>query len=165
MGLIRSCFPFNVGLPHRKVGSAPALPVSRPAQRLLTLRPACLPSRLRDPLRQRLQRLRYLHHCSGCYRAERSSSRAGLAPFVDQRPVSGRRWRIRFRCWPPSAAQTVHAVFPHTAFTKTRSYGTQSKVLIESGLPAQTHRTACAQEVVSSPCCASVYNGATRCDV
>ena len=31
--------------------------------------------------------------------------------------VSGRRRRTR-RCWPPSAAQTVHAVFPHTAFTK-----------------------------------------------
>ena len=35
--------------------------------------------------------------------------------------VSGRRWRIGLpRCWPPSAAQTVHAGFPHTAFTKTQ---------------------------------------------
>jgi hypothetical protein len=94
MGLIRSCFPINVGLPRRKGGSAPALPVSRPAQRLLTLRPACLPSRLRDPLRQRLQRLRHLHHCSGCYRAERSSSRTGFAPAVDQR-LSRRTFRCR----------------------------------------------------------------------
>src|SRR5690349_24292185 len=31
--------------------------------------------------------------------------------------------------WPPSAAQTVHAVFPHTALTKTRSSVMQSKVL------------------------------------
>jgi hypothetical protein len=34
---------------------------------------------------ERLQRLRCLHHCSDCYRAERSSSRVGLAPTVDQR--------------------------------------------------------------------------------
>src|ERR1700689_1196211 len=48
--------------------------------------------------------------------------------------VSGRRWRIRFpRCWPPSASQTVHAVFPHTAFTKTHSSGTQGKKLTDHG--------------------------------
>src|SRR3989440_13083706 len=29
--------------------------------------------------------------------------------------------------WPPSAAQTVRAVFPHTAFTKTHASGMQSK--------------------------------------
>src|SRR5580692_5910152 len=29
--------------------------------------------------------------------------------------------------WPPSAAQTVRAVFPHTAFTKTHASETQSK--------------------------------------
>jgi hypothetical protein len=29
--------------------------------------------------------------------------------------------------WPPSAAQTVHAVFPHTAFTKTRDSKMQQK--------------------------------------
>jgi hypothetical protein len=38
-----------------------------------------------DPLHRRLQRLCYLHRCSDCYRAERTSSRAGLAPTVDQR--------------------------------------------------------------------------------
>jgi hypothetical protein len=36
-------------------------------------------------LHRRLQRLHYLHRCFGCYRAERTSSRAGLAPAVDQR--------------------------------------------------------------------------------
>ena len=36
-------------------------------------------------LHRRLQRLRYLHRCFDCYRAERTSSRAGLAPAVDQR--------------------------------------------------------------------------------
>jgi hypothetical protein len=50
-----------------------------------------------------LQRLRYLHHCLDCYRAERTSSRAGLPPAVDQRlftahfriKVSNRRERHR----------------------------------------------------------------------
>jgi hypothetical protein len=32
---------------------------------------------------RRLQRLCYLHRCSDCYRAERTSSRVGLAPTVD----------------------------------------------------------------------------------
>jgi hypothetical protein len=36
--------------------------------------------------------------------------------------TSGRRWRIRFRCWPPSAAQTARAVFPHAAFTKIQRF-------------------------------------------
>ena len=39
-------FSINVGLPQLHGGSAPALIVSRPAQRLLTLRPARSPSRL-----------------------------------------------------------------------------------------------------------------------
>jgi hypothetical protein len=38
-----------------------------------------------DPLHRRLQRLRYLYRCFDCYRAERTSSRAGLSPAVDQR--------------------------------------------------------------------------------
>src|SRR5690348_9191286 len=43
--------------------------------------------------------------------------------------------------WPPSAAQTVHAVFPHTAFTKTHASGMQSKESIERGSQARTLRT------------------------
>ena len=84
-GLIRSYFSINVGLPQKHGGSAPALIVSRPAQRLLTLRPACSPSRLSDPLHRRLRRLRFLHRRSDCYRVERTSSRAGLSPAVNQR--------------------------------------------------------------------------------
>ena len=38
-----------------------------------------------DPLHRRLQQLRCLHCCSDCYRVERTSSRAGLSPAVDQR--------------------------------------------------------------------------------
>jgi hypothetical protein len=37
------------------------------------------------------------------------------------------------QCWPPSAAQTVHADFPHTAFTKIQSSGMPKKVLGRSG--------------------------------
>ena len=84
------------GLPRAKGGSAPALPVSRPAWRSLALRPACSPSRHCDPLHRRLQRLRYLHRCFDCYRAERTSSRAGLPPAVDQRLFTA-HFRIRVR--------------------------------------------------------------------
>jgi len=38
-----------------------------------------------DLLHRRLRRLRCLHRRSDCYRVERSSSRAGLPPAVDQR--------------------------------------------------------------------------------
>src|SRR5436309_9898838 len=46
---IRSYYSINVGLPQIHGGLAPALIVSRPAQRSLTLRPACSPSRLMRP--------------------------------------------------------------------------------------------------------------------
>src|SRR6202022_4559350 len=46
MELVRSYRSTNVGLPTNRGGSAPALSVSGPAQRSLTLRPACSPSRL-----------------------------------------------------------------------------------------------------------------------
>jgi hypothetical protein len=79
--LIRSYRSIVFGLPRIGGGSAPALSVSRPAQRLLTLRPACSPSRLCDPLHRRLQQLRCLRCCFDCYRVERTSSRAGLPPL------------------------------------------------------------------------------------
>ena len=77
--------PIDVGLPSIPGGSAPALPVSGPAQRSLSLRPANSPSRLRDPLHQRLQQIRCLLCSFDCYRAERSSSRVGIASTVVQR--------------------------------------------------------------------------------
>ncbi len=70
--------PIVFGLPRIGGGSAPALRFSRPAQRLLTLRPACSPSRLCDLLHRRLQQLRCLRRCFDCYRVERTSSRAGF---------------------------------------------------------------------------------------
>jgi len=82
---IRSYRSTDCGLPLKTGGSALALVVSRPAQRLLTLWPARSPSRHRDPLHRRLQRLCHLRRCFDCYRVERTSSRAGLSPAVDQR--------------------------------------------------------------------------------
>src|SRR6516165_8673159 len=56
--------------------------------------------------------------------------------------VSGRRWRTQLPgCWPPSAAQTVQAVFPHTAFTKTHAFEAQWLGSTESGSPARTRHT------------------------
>ena len=74
-------------------GSALALNVSRPAQRLLTLWPARSPSRHRDPLHRRLRRLRYLCSRFDCYRVERTSSRAGLSPAVDRRLFTAHSYR------------------------------------------------------------------------
>jgi len=85
MEFVRSYHSIRFGLPRNRGGSAPALVFSRPAQRLLTLRPACSPSRLCDPLHRRLQQLRCLRCCFDCYRVERTSSRAGLTPAVDHR--------------------------------------------------------------------------------
>ena len=82
---VRSYYSISVGLPSLHGRSAPALIVSRPAQRSLMLRPACSPSRLSDLLHRRLRRLRFLHRRSDCYRVERTSSRAGLSPAVNQR--------------------------------------------------------------------------------
>ena len=85
MKLVRSYDSIRFGLPTNRGGSAPASLFSGPAQRSLTLRPACSPGRLCDPLHQRLQQSRCLHYCSDCYRVERTSSRAGLTPAVDHR--------------------------------------------------------------------------------
>jgi hypothetical protein len=90
---IRSYRPIDCGLPLKTGGSALALLVSRPAQRSLSLCPARLPSRHRDPLHRRLQRLRYLCRCFDCYRVERTSSRAGLSPAVDRRLFTAHSFR------------------------------------------------------------------------
>jgi len=83
--LFARTFSINVGLPQLHGGSAPALHVSRPAQRSLTLRPACSPSHLCDPLHQRLRRLRFLHRRSDCFRVERTQFPGGT--FTRSRPA------------------------------------------------------------------------------
>src|SRR5713226_1058907 len=78
-----------------------------------------------------------------------------LRPHYRTSPLLGRRRRTR-RCWPPSAAQTVCAVFPRTAFTKTHVAGMQWKELIRSGSPARTRHTMWPTVAPSNPRSASV---------
>src|SRR5215471_9912791 len=66
-------------------GMAPALHVSRPAQRSLTLRPADSPSRLSDPLHRRLRRFVSSTAAPIASGWSEPSSRAGLSPAVVQR--------------------------------------------------------------------------------
>jgi hypothetical protein len=87
----RSDGPCSLVLSHQRRpsrlhgGLAPALIVSRPAQRLLTLRPACSPSHLSDPLHRRLRRLRFLYRRSDCFRVERTQFPGGT--FTRSRPA------------------------------------------------------------------------------
>ena len=65
--------------------------------------------------------------------------------------------------WPPSAAQTARAVFPHAAFTKMLAMKVQAKELTQPDLPAHTRRTAALQATSSSPHSASACTDATGC--
>ena len=71
----------TAAFPELWAGRLPQLVVSRPAQRSLAFRPACSPSHLRDPLHQRLRRIRYLLRRSDCYRVER------LVPGWESHPL------------------------------------------------------------------------------
>ena len=77
--------------PRLHGGLAPALIVSRPAQRSLTLRPACSPSHLSDPLHRRLRRFRFLHRRSDRFRVERT------VPGRDFHPQSNSAFSRRTR--------------------------------------------------------------------
>ena len=94
-------FPSTSAFPEFRAGRLLHYRFSRPAQRSLTLRPARSPSRLSDPLHRRLQQFRCLHRCSDCYRVERTSSRAGLPPAVDQR-LSRRTEKYTTSSWTSS---------------------------------------------------------------
>jgi hypothetical protein len=112
--LFARTIPFASAFPRNRGGSAPASLFSGPAQRSLTLRPTRSPSRLSDPLHQRLQQSRCLHRCSDCYRVERTSSRAGIPPLwtsaftahpvcpssgLQPRGAANRQWRRQFYVW------------------------------------------------------------------
>jgi hypothetical protein len=98
---VRSYDSISFGLPQNRGGSAPALVFSRPAPRLLTLRPARSPSRQCDLLHRRLQQLCYLRRCFDCYRVERTSSRTGLTPAVDHHLSRRTRLCDLPGVWPP----------------------------------------------------------------
>ena len=82
----------------------------------------------------------------------------GQASYIDCRVGGGALTR-----WPPSAAQTARAVFPHAAFTLMRCARQQSKVSIRSSSPVRTRRTARARAAVSSRRCATALIDATKC--
>jgi hypothetical protein len=63
---------------------------------VLTLRPACSPSSLKNPLHQRLQPLRYLHDCSSCYRPERKLPGAIQNPLEDS-ALAGRTSKLQLK--------------------------------------------------------------------
>src|SRR6202022_3913198 len=97
MELVRSYRSTNVGLPTNRGGSAPALSVSGPAQRSLTLRPACSPSRL----------------ATLCTRGFSSlvASTAALIATGWSEPVPG---RVYPRCGPaPFTAHPVTRLYVH----------------------------------------------------
>jgi hypothetical protein len=79
------------GLPLTAAGSASTMVVSGPARRSpvpvwASLRPAGSLSRPQTTrFHRKLQPIRYLLGCSDCYRAEQSTSRAGLTPAGEQR--------------------------------------------------------------------------------
>ena len=63
--------PMATAFPVLSAGWLPQHPFRGLHSVHITLRPACSPSSLKNPLHQRLQTIRYLHACSGCYRSER----------------------------------------------------------------------------------------------
>ena len=83
--LVRSSISIVSGLPCVTVRSAPAIIVSGPAQRSLTLWPVRSPSRLATLYTRKLRQLRCLRRRFDCYRVERTSSRAGVAPAEAER--------------------------------------------------------------------------------
>jgi hypothetical protein len=92
-------------------------------------------------------------------RATRPLRSADVTPFHRCRVGGGALAR-----WPPSAAQTVRADFPHTAFTKTHSSGMTKKESIEPSSQARTLRTTWSRAVASSQCCAIGENDAPGFD-
>src|SRR6516165_8209116 len=77
--------------------------------------------------------------------------------------LSGRRRRARLLSrWPPSAAQTGRAVFPHPAFTKTQLAERQWKGSSRLGSQARTHRRAYCVATFSNRSSATCGTDATR---
>jgi len=67
-----SCCPISGGPPQNTGGGLLHCRFRGLLSVHFTLRPACSPSRLSDPLHRRLRRLRFLHRRSDCFRVERT---------------------------------------------------------------------------------------------
>src|SRR5262249_26896691 len=100
MKLVRSSISIVSGLPCEKVRSAPAIVVSGPARRSLNVMACTLAESPCDPFHRKLRQLRCLPRRFDCYRVERTSSRAGVAPAEVQR-LSRRTLSTTVGCGPP----------------------------------------------------------------
>ena len=77
--------------------------------------------------------------------------------------LSGRRRRARLLSrWPPSAAQTGRAVFPHPAFTKTLTCEGGWKESSQPSSQARTRHRAGGMAMFSTRCSATYGAGATK---
>jgi hypothetical protein len=89
------------GLPCNKARSAPAITVSGPAQRSLTLRPARSPSRLATLYTEGSDSFVASTAAAISYRVERTSPRAGVPPAevqrLSRRTLSPTDWRLVVR--------------------------------------------------------------------
>ena len=83
------------GLSHRFAGSAPALRFSRPAQRSLTLWPACLLTPLRSRIQECFSPSRYLLEPLQVLPVGATSYRAGFAPARINTPFHGTQTEAR----------------------------------------------------------------------
>ena len=102
-GPVESCHSgrsTSSGLPHRSDRSAPALPVSRIAQRSLMLWPACLLTPCRSLFQECFSPFVTSLNRSRCFRLERPVNQAGFAPvrinktFTAHRPKAVRRCEV-----------------------------------------------------------------------
>jgi hypothetical protein len=93
MEFVCSYDSIRFGLPSNRGWSAPAH-CFRGLLNVLSLRPACSPSRLSDPLHERLLQSRCLRCCSDCYRVERTSSRVGIPPLWTSAFSRRTRYRV-----------------------------------------------------------------------
>ena len=83
--MVRSYSPIGFGFPSIVGGSAPASPVSGPAQRSHLLRPTNLPSRLKRPSTPQASAASLPPLLLRLLPGGANSSRAGLSPAVNQR--------------------------------------------------------------------------------
>jgi len=91
----RGSRPSDGGLPRYSGGSAPTLPVSRPAQRSLTLRPACSLTPQGSLFLRCFSPIRYLLEPSQVLPAGATLCRAGFAPARINKPFTA---HVESRC-------------------------------------------------------------------
>src|SRR5262245_58232147 len=109
--------PRGGSLPRFHGGSAPALGVSRPAQRSLHVTACLLAESLNDPLHRGLRLFRYLRSRFGCYRLERPVAGWELHPLkIRAFARRTRKWALSLTSR-PGCALVAHA---HLLFTRRR---------------------------------------------